>query len=683
MSTIFTNALANEKSPYLRQHAHNPVAWLPWGEAAFAKARAEDKPIFLSIGYSTCHWCHVMAHESFENERVAEVLNRFFVPIKLDREERPDVDRIYMLFVQATTGSGGWPMSVWLTPDLRPFFGGTYFPPDQRYGRPGFRDILLHLAHAWQEDRERIETSSVDVSRQLADMAASAETTQTPDRELFSRAFSQFRRGFDPKFGGFGGAPKFPRPVVLNYLLRYYAAEKSEEALDMVTRTLDGMAAGGMHDHLGGGFHRYSVDERWFVPHFEKMMYDQAQLAVSYLEAFQITRNQKYADVARGIFEYVLRDMTSSSGGFYSAEDADSPDPDRPGHSGEGAFYIWKQQEIARLLGPKSEEFCRYFGVEEYGNVANDSQGEFVGRNILFLPIDREGEEPAGIAASKRVLFEARNKRRRPHLDSKILTSWNALMISAFALGYRVLNEPRYLAAAERAADFILTTMYDAESARLLRRFCDGEAAVPAFLDDYAFLVQAMLDLFEASFNPKYLSLALDLATRGVARFEDEAKGGFFSTVAGERDLLLRMKDDYDGAEPSGNSVATEVLIRLAHLTGESDFSQKAEKSLVVFTPKLRAQPTIAPQMLVAVDRWLSSPAQIVFRCERLDDEVREHVAAERSKFSPGTTVLAIDDDSAQQLASITGFLAGLERRGRLTIYRCQNFACELPEVID
>ncbi|MBV8897408.1 MAG: thioredoxin domain-containing protein [Acidobacteriaceae bacterium] len=678
------NRLAQETSPYLLQHAHNPVDWYPWGEEAFDKAAALDRPVLVSIGYSACHWCHVMAHESFEDERVAELLNRDFVPIKLDREERPDVDRIYMLFVQATTGSGGWPMSVWLTPDLRPFFGGTYFPPGQRYGRPGFRDLLVHLAQAWKQDRERIKTSSVDVARQLASINTTAKQSGVPDRELFSSAYWQFRRSFDAQFGGFGGAPKFPRPVVLNYLLRYYGAGKDEEALEMVTRTLEGMAAGGMHDHLGGGFHRYSVDERWFVPHFEKMMYDQAQLAISYLEAFQITHDQKFADVARGIFDYVLRDMTDPSGAFYSAEDADSPDPDKPSHSGEGAFYIWRQQEIASLLGKNAPEFCQYFGIEEYGNVANDPQGEFVGRNILYRPIDRNDDPPPGLEQSKRILFEARSKRPRPHLDNKILTSWNALMISAFSIGYRVLHDERHLAAAKRASDFIILGMYDPSSGELLRRFCDGEAAVPGFLDDYAFFAQAMLDLFESSFEPKYLLLAVDLAERGLARFEDHEQGGFFSTLEGERDLLLRMKDDYDGAEPSGNSVAADVLLRLAHITGNSEFGRRAEKSIQAFTPKLDAQPTIAPQMLVAVDRWLAEPAQIVIRCAANNADVQNTIRQEWGReFNPASVAIVVTDAAAGELSSVAPFLASLERRGRLTVYRCKNFTCQMPVVVE
>ncbi|MGA8025569.1 MAG: thioredoxin domain-containing protein, partial [Bryobacteraceae bacterium] len=429
---MHTNALIHEKSPYLRQHANNPVDWLAWGEAAFEKARDEDKPIFLSIGYSTCHWCHVMAHESFEDEGVAEILNREFVPIKVDREERPDVDRIYMLFVQATSGSGGWPMSVWLTPELKPFFGGTYFPPDSRYGRPGFRDLLQHLARAWKQERGRVEESSSQVAEQLRAMASSAKSSLRPDRELFESAFWQFRRMFDSRWGGFGGAPKFPRPVVLNYLLRRYALEKSEEALEMVTKTLHAMAAGGMHDQLGGGFHRYSVDERWFVPHFEKMLYDQAQLAISYLEAYQITRDENLAAIARDIFSYVLRDLTDPSGAFYSAEDADSPDPENPAHSGEGAFYVWKKSEIEALLGKEdAAAFCAALGVEAEGNVAQDPHGEFSGRNILYRAGgDESGDEEESSNALvrwKRILLEARSKRPRPHLDRKILTSWNSL----------------------------------------------------------------------------------------------------------------------------------------------------------------------------------------------------------------------------------------------------------------
>ena len=678
---MHTNALINEKSPYLRQHAHNPVDWLPWGEGAFEKARTEDKPIFLSVGYSTCHWCHVMAHESFENEGIAELLNRDFVPVKLDREERPDVDRVYMLFVQATTGSGGWPMSVWLTPERKPFFGGTYFPPSSRYGRPGFREVLAQLARVWKEDRRRIEDSSDSVTEQLRSFGARAQTRAAPDRELFGLAFWPLRRSFDAKWGGFGGAPKFPRPVLFNYLLRYYALEGNSEGLEMVNRTLDGMAAGGMHDQLGGGFHRYSVDERWFVPHFEKMLYDQAQLGISYLEAYQVTSEARHANVARSIFDYVLRDLTDSGGGFCSAEDADSPDPENPAQHGEGAFYIWRKSEIDALLGKESSAFCEYFGVQPEGNVEADPQGEFTGRNILFRA--REGAVGA-LEAARKTLLAARSRRPRPHLDNKILTSWNALFISALCKGYRGLDDVRYLAAARRATEFLLAHMYRAEGTRLLRRFCDGEAAIGGFLDDYAFLAQALLDLFEATAETRYLMTARALATEGFARFEDRDEGGFFSTEQNASDLLLRMKDDYDGAEPSGNSVATDVLLRLAHLTGDEKLREAAMRSIQAFTPKIQAQPTMAPQMLVALGRSFAAPEQIVLRYEggEMDSQGRELFAGESHPFSPYTMALALSDAAAHELEQTAPFLGSLERKGKITIYRCRNFTCELPEII-
>lgn len=689
---MHTNALIQEKSPYLRQHAYNPVDWMPWGEPAFAKARAEDKPIFLSIGYSTCHWCHVMAHESFENERVAEVLNREFIPVKLDREERPDVDRVYMLFVQASTGSGGWPMSVWLTPELKPFFGGTYFPPDSRYGRPGFLDLLEQLARAWKRQRADVEASGRNVAEQLRALSVSAgselhRSGDAPDKELFAAPYRQFRRMYDSRWGGFGSAPKFPRPVVLNYLLRYYAADQSEEALEIVTHTLRAMADGGMHDQLGGGFHRYSVDERWFVPHFEKMLYDQGQLAISYLETYQITKDQRFAEVARGIFEYVLRDLSDLAGGFYSAEDADSPDPENPSHSGEGAFYIWKQAEIEALLGREDAGiFCLYYGVMPGGNVEEDPHNEFAGRNILY-----KAKRPGSVGETlseavirgSEALLEARSKRPRPHLDRKVLSSWNGLMISAFARGYAALGDNRYLEAAKRAMAFILSAMYDAPSGQLLRRFCEGEAAIPAFLDDYAFVAQALLDLFEATSEAVYLQTAIDLAKRGFKQFEDPTQGGFFSTGEAAPDLLLRMKDDYDGAEPSGNSVATEVLLRLAHLTGDEVFRASAERSLRSFAPKMKHQPTMAPQMSVALGCWLAEPEQVIIRYGQRDERVASLLAQERGNFTPAGTVLAIDDAAVNELRAIAPFISGLDRKGNITVYRCRNFVCELPQHID
>jgi hypothetical protein len=687
------NALIHEKSPYLQQHAENPVDWLPWGDDAFKKAAQENKPIFLSIGYSTCHWCHVMERESFENSQIAALLNQHFVSIKVDREERPDVDRVYMLFVQASTGSGGWPMSVWLTPERKPFFGGTYFPPDARYGRAGFPELLNHIAEAWRDRRDELLAASERVTAQLQSFVSSSAGTGELDWDLFHSGFNPLRRSFDSQYGGFGSAPKFPRPVTLNYLLREYASTGEEETLNMVTKTLKAMAAGGMNDQLGGGFHRYSVDRHWFVPHFEKMLYDQAQLAWSYLEAFQITRDPEFERVARDIFTYVLRDMRHPEGGFYSAEDADSLDPENRSHKGEGAFYIWRKTEIEQLLGARADLFCHHHGVTAEGNVVNDPQGEFTGRNILFeasseqetaarfnISIEQVKKE---LAAAKQILFEARAKRPRPHLDDKILTSWNGLMISALAKGAQVLNDGTYLEAAQRATQFLLDHMYSPETRKLLRRFREGDAAVDGFLDDYAFLAQALLDLYEATGEAQHLLMATELAEFGFKRFEDEENGGFFSTAETGESLLLRIKDDYDGAEPSGNSVATDVLLRLAHITGRDTYRATAERSLRAAASKLKEQPVQAPQMMVALGRWLTEPSQVVVRCETYGAQVKALLSEAWKQFRPTTNYAVVTDGSVERLKEVAPFLASLERKGQITIYECANFVCQLPRVIE
>jgi hypothetical protein len=655
------NHLVDEKSPYLLQHAHNPVDWYPWGEAAFEKARREDKPIFLSVGYSTCHWCHVMERESFESEQIAEVLNRYFVPVKVDREERPDVDRIYMTFVQATTGSGGWPMSVFLTPDRKPFFGGTYFPPDNRYGRPGFMTILQSLARAWSQDRAKIDESSESVIGQLTQLSeGAAGPTAALDERVSDAAYQYFRRSFDTKYGGFGGAPKFPRPVALNFLLRYYVRTRDEEALDMVLRTLKAMAEGGMNDQLGGGFHRYSVDERWFLPHFEKMLYDQAQLAISYLEAHQITHDPFYATVARATLDYVLRDMTDAEGGFYSAEDADSVvDPAHPHEKGEGAFYVWTRQELDAVLGhPDASLFSDRYGVETDGNVHNDPHGEFPGKNILYVKRSGPDDGP-----SRAKLLAARAKRVRPHLDDKVLTAWNGLMISAFAKAAQVLDEPRYRQAARRAAEFIVSRMYQAETRTLLRRFRGGEAAIPGFLDDYALFAQALLDLYETDFEARDLELAIELTAKMTEAFGDRENGGFFATPEGDPNLVLRMKDDYDGAEPSGNSIALLNLLRIAHMTGEAQYERAAEHALNGLAARISHQPVAVPQMLVALEYALAKKREVVLaRGPGFEEFLREL----RERFLPYTAVLA----------DRPGFGAV---DGKATAYVCENFACQLP----
>ena len=689
---MYSNRLANEKSPYLLQHAHNPVDWFPWGLEAFEKARRENKPIFLSVGYSTCHWCHVMERESFEDEAIARQLNADFVPIKVDREERPDVDRVYMTFVQATTGNGGWPMSVWLTPELEPFYGGTYFPPENRYGHPGFGSVLSQIANAWRTDRGQIEESAREVLVQLRQQAASADGAGRVDSAILESGFFGFRRMFDSRLGGFGGAPKFPRPSVFHFLLRYHARTKNAEALEMALVTLREMAKGGIHDHLGGGFHRYAVDERWFVPHFEKMLYDQAQLAVAYLEAFQITSDVRYASVARGILDYVLRDMTDPAGGFYSAEDADSvADPAHPETKGEGAFYIWNADEIRSVVGaPAAEWFADRYGVAEDGNVPHDPHGEFQGLNILFEAhsveeiadlFSRPLEEVRdGIENARRLLLEARAKRVRPHLDDKILTAWNGLMISAFARGGAVLDEPRYAQAALRAAEFLGARMYDPASGTLLRRFRAGEAAIPGFVEDYAALAQGLIDLYEAQFDRHWLDLAVRLMERTLELFEDREHGGFFGADEANG-LVIRMKEDYDGAEPSGNSLALMNLLRLADITNRADFRQAADRTLAAFAQRLAAAPIALPQMLGACEYHLGERRQIVLVGDRAAADTQALIRTAQEHFLPNRVLLLVDSPEARQVfAAGIPAIGGMNRmEGRAAAYVCREYACQLP----
>ncbi len=646
------NALIHEKSPYLQQHAANPVDWLPWGPQAFEKARRDDKPIFLSIGYSTCHWCHVMERESFESEHIAALLNHHFVPIKVDREERPDVDRIYMLFVQATTGGGGWPLSVWLTPDLKPFFGGTYFPPDSRQGRPGFAAVLEQIAAAWLAGRARLAQSGADILAELERLTAGSPPPAWLDDAAADSAYFAFRRAFDTRHGGFGAAPKFPRPATLNFLFRYFAHTGNHEAADMALATLRAMAQGGIHDHLGGGFHRYAVDERWRVPHFEKMLYDQAQLAVSYVEAFQISGDEFFARTARTTLDYVLRDMTHPDGGFYSAEDADSViNPAEPEVKGEGAFYTWTRAEIDEVLGAEAAaRFASHYEVE-------------ADTGVLF---DTGAGETVDLKMARRALLERRGRRVRPHLDDKVLTAWNALAISALAKAARALDEPRYLAAARRAVSFILARLYDQPSATLLRRFRDGEAAIPAFLDDYAFLAQALLDLYETDLDPARIELALALTARQNELFEDREGGGFFSTAAGAGDLVLRIKEEYDGAEPSGNSIAILNALRLAEITGREDLRECGRRALNALAPRLRQAPSASPQVWVAYLFERARKKQIV-----IAGDPRELLPELHRRFLPHAVVVAAGH--APWSAPMVPV------NGRATAYVCEDFTCRLP----
>src|SRR5947207_1539229 len=541
-----SNRLTQEKSPYLLQTARNPVEWVSWGEEAFAKARSEKKPIFLSIGYSTCHWCHVMAHESFESAEIDAVMNREFVNIKVDREERPDVDRVYMTFVQATTGGGGWPMSVWLTPDLMPFVGGTYFPPEDRWGQPGFVKVLERIAAAWKKDREKISEQGSKILAALDQSTAGGTAEPGPKlgRKNFDAAYQQIARSYDAHEGGFGVAPKFPRPVTLNFLARVFArkpeSDSGKHALEMNLFTLRKMAAGGMHDHLGGGFHRYSVDAYWHVPHFEKMLYDQAQLAVAYIEAFQISHEPLFESVTRDTLNYIRRDMTAKSGGFFSAEDADSvvPGTDK---KAEGAFYVWDKKEIDAALGTSAEIFNFHYAVKAEGNVPSggDPHGEFTGKNILIelgniaATAKHFGKDEADVrrilGEARTKLFEIRGKRPRPHLDDKIITAWNGLMISAFARAAQALDDSAYLEAAVGAAKFLRSELHDESRHILFRNYREGRSAVEGFADDYAFLIQGLLDLYEASFDVAWLRWAIELQETQDRLFFDDAAGGYFS----------------------------------------------------------------------------------------------------------------------------------------------------------
>ncbi|MBY0508086.1 MAG: thioredoxin domain-containing protein [Bryobacteraceae bacterium] len=670
------NRLAYEASPYLLQHANNPVDWYPWGEEAFEKARAEDKPIFLSIGYSTCHWCHVMEHESFENDTIAGLLNEHFVPVKVDREERPDVDRIYMMFLQATTGSGGWPMSIFLTPELKPFFGGTYYAPESRPGRPGFGLMLQKLAEAWAGDRAHILDSGEAVLAELRKYSVVRGDGSALDQAALSAKLGEQLSGiFDSKLGGFGAQPKFPRPVIYNFLLRHHHLTGNDEALEMVTKTLDEMARGGIHDQLGGGFHRYSVDAQWFVPHFEKMLYDQAQLAVSYLEAYQITRETRYANVARGILDYVLREMTSPEGGFYSAEDADSEDPAKPGQQREGAFFVWTYDEIANVIGERAMTWFAYrYGCVPNGNVHHDPQQEFARQNILYesrtvqetaqrfgLPVS---EMNAALEEAKVKLMASRGARTRPGLDDKVLTSWNGMMISAFAKGAMVLDEARYLTAAQRGIAFLRQHLITHDGV-LLRRFRQGEAAIPGFLDDYVFFAQALLDVHQADFDPRHLALARTLVEDFVDLFDDEFHGGFYTTTGADPDLILRVKDDYDASEPSGNSAAAGVLVQMHAITGEAPYLATAERLFGAFAPRLTEAPHTLPQMMVALLAARTPHRQVVF-AGPYDAEL---VRLARRDFAPFQTVLRAE---WTQVA-----MPPLD--GKPTAYVCQNFACQLP----
>ena len=669
----FTNRLSTETSPYLLQHAHNPVDWYPWGEEAFAKAKSEDKPILLSVGYSACHWCHVMAHESFENERIATLMNTLFVNIKVDREERPDVDEIYMNAVQMLTGRGGWPMTVFLTPEGKPFYGGTYFPPEDRHNIPAFPRVLAGIAQAYREKPSDVSQSTAEILSRLEQLARREQTTRPLEVSVLEKAVEGLAQHYDETHGGLGQAPKFPNTSVFSLFLRHAHATGNRHYLDMTIHTLRKMAQGGMYDHLGGGFHRYSVDERWLVPHFEKMLYDNALLARLYLEGYQASGEPFFQQVVEDILAYVRREMVSPEGGFYSTQDADS-------EGKEGKFFVWDQDEVMRILGDEvGEIFCRYYDVTDAGN--------FEQKNILHPTLELEqlarlfrrdvDDIQQLIGQAKDRLFAVREQRVKPGRDEKILTSWNGLMISAFAEAYKVLGNPDYLEVARRGIRFIQTSL--CHEGRMLRSYTNGQAKFNAYLDDYACFGTALLDVYEATFEPAYLDEAVAVADVLLERFWDAQEGGFFFTSSDHEALISRSKSAFDGSVPSGNSVAASVLLRLYYATEQQDYLTKAETIFRLFYDSLEQNPFGFSNMLCGLDFYLRRPKEIVLLGDPAVPETTALLKNIHASFIPNKTLLCFDPVQPPQ-RGVPGFLAGKTRvDDKLTAYVCHNFACSLP----
>ncbi len=690
-----TNALIHEKSPYLLQHAHNPVNWLPWSEEAFAKARIEDKPILLSSGYSTCHWCHVMEHESFENEEIAAVMNEHFVCIKVDREERPDVDLVYMTYVQAATGHGGWPMNVFLTPELKPFYGGTYYPPETK-GRIGWKDLLGEIHRVWTEDRPGLmERASQSIAKLQDHLESELKSTgEAPLKEVLDKAYNDLSGSFDYHEGGFGGAPKFPRPTTLNLLFRlhkYYAKNdesQSSWAQEMALKTLRAMANGGLRDHLGGGFHRYSVDGYWHIPHYEKMLYDQAQLLTAYAEGWQLSGADFYAQIARQIVAYVKRDLTHPEGGFYSAEDADSLADAEAGQKTEGAFYVWKAAEIDALLGAREGSIFRYaYGARKDGNARpeSDPHGELKGLNTLFRAFTAKktaeyfkmpAEEVDDILKKGReTLLEARNKRPRPHLDDKIIAAWNGLMIAGLARAGAALKDAEAIGMAERAAQFLHDKLCREPGKGLRRSWREGEAKISAFASDYACLIHGLIELHQATLESRWLTWAEALQTEMDAQYADKEHGGYFSVHTDMPNSIMRIKEDYDGAEPSPNSLAAYNLVRLAGLTASKTYAEAAQRLLKLFHQTLMQSPSAVPMMTLAFDFQEHSKQQVVLAGERSSDQFQALLRTVQVKFLPYALVLHASGGQSPNEA-----IAAMKPvDGQPAVYVCQNFTCQAP----
>jgi uncharacterized protein YyaL (SSP411 family) len=672
MVSYLMNKLNSEKSPYLLQHADNPVDWYPWSNEAFERAKRENKPIFLSIGYSTCHWCHVMAHESFEDPQVAKLLNEVFISIKVDREERPDIDKIYMTVCQMMTGSGGWPLTIIMTPDKNPFFAGTYFPKETRFGRIGLIDLMKKIKNLWNNNKSEILNSSEQIKFVLQNV-----TQESPgdkfNKKMLKKTYNQLTLQFDPKNGGFSDRPKFPTPHNLLFLLRFWKRTGSKEALEMVEKTLQAIRKGGIYDHLGFGIHRYSTDSNWLVPHFEKMLYDQALVSIVYLEAYQATKNEIYANTAREIFTYVLRDMTSPEGGFYSAEDADS-------EGVEGKFYVWSKKEIEKSLRFEDAEFIlKIFNVEDSGNYLEEATRDKTGNNILHID-NLEDKFVPKLEEIRKKLFDIRAKRIHPHKDDKILSDWNGLMIAALAKGSRVLNEPKYLEAAKNALKFILSIMKDSKN-RLLHSYREGKAEIDAYLTDYSFLIWGLIELYEATFDVFYLKSALELNKIQIEHFWDNKIGGFYFTADDSEKLLTRQKEIYDGAIPSGNSVAMLNLLRLSYITGDYELEEKADILSRVFSEKLNNTPIAYTQFMVAADFAVGPSYSIVIAGDTGANDTKEIIEAIFNEYIPNKVLIQRRTEQnppdIDEFANFVEYFANL--KGKATAYICINKMCKTP----
>ena len=664
------NRLINEKSPYLLQHAYNPVDWYPWCDEAFERAKIEDKPIFLSIGYSTCHWCHVMEKESFEDEEVAKILNENFIPIKVDREERPDIDTVYMTICQAMTGHGGWPLTIIMTPDKKPFFAGTYIPKHSRYGRIGLIELLQKVVEIWKENKGKVISLAEQITSEIKEALEKVEKGNIIDETIFTLAYKELEENFDPEYGGFGEAPKFPTPHNLMFLLRYWKRTGNARAIDMVEQTLKGMWLGGIYDQIGFGFHRYSTDRKWLVPHFEKMLYDQALISLACIETYQATGKEKYAVLCSEVFSYVIDNLTNTDGGFFSAEDADS-------EGEEGKFYLWEYSELEKILNQSELNFViENFNIRKDGNYIDELKRSRTGKNIFHLSSELEGEKRKIWESIRLKLLKHRNNRIRPLKDDKILTDWNGLTISSLAKGYLTFGVEDYIKIAEKSANFILKNMLTNDG-KLLHRFRDGEAKINGHLDDYAFLAWGLIELYEATFKTNYLKKAIELTNKMIELFWDENNGGFF--LSENEDVLFKQKEIYDGAIPSGNSVALLVLIKLSKITGRSDLNELTFKLVETFSGTVSKHPSAYTFFLSAFD-FLIGPSFEIIIVGKSSDDISKIQKLLNSKFIPNKILLYKPTDREDEINLIAPFLTHYkEIDGKTTIYICTNYECKQP----